>query len=241
MKIQALAVTTLVAAVSAEGTRKKTFSRALSGSGSSDTCGCEITYNKVVFYCDFDFAVFEPINQDCHGRRNLGEDQQGGGAETITQRELGTPNGFDFLTWVDAVKATQPGCALAPVRSREQLEYYQTLTCDGSGCETLVGVIREDPLEAFKVCDAVASTDDDDCYDGWVNTIDGSSVPDYPDTDSRTVWNDQPERDETVANLASSTSPELYPHGMFDTSYAYPYAILECCLETNCYAEEIVI
>ena len=208
-------------------------------------CGCEVTYNKVLDYDDF-CDPFSAVVLCPERRRNLGEDQQeGGGDETTTQRELAAPMGFSFLSWVEIVKTTQPGCALAPVRSREQLEYYQTLEgkCYVSGCEALVGVIREDPFEAFKKCDYTSddSIDDDDCYAGWVNTIDGSSVPDYPEGDSKTVWADEPEASETVANLAYGTSPELYPHGISDSEVLYPYAILECCLETSCYSDEIVI
>ena len=174
-----------------------------------------------------------------------------GGDDHNEERELGSVSGYTFDQWQEIVKYQYPGCSLAPVRSKEQLEYYETLTCDCSGCEALVGITLDDPkVDGVKCHDALTELEEEDgdghpeeCYDGWVNTVDGSPVPDEADlwASGRPSGINDYGRIFGFANIAANGDAILFDQCDAEISSfckVFPYAIIECCDEPTCYARK---
>ena len=181
----------------------------------------------------------EEFNRRLICRRTLEE-----GDEQPDQRKLGSPTGFSLPEWINEIERERPGCALAPVRSQEDLAFYSKLkgNCNGSGCETAVG-IAQSPFQAYQCAaaiDALPESKEDEipdvCIDGWINLIDGSCVP----ADLGLWAEGRPKgydygKPYIYANLAYGSSPVLYDQCDDDGCNVFPYAVIECCERTTCY------
>ena len=184
------------------------------------------------------------------GRRVLEE------GDAQNQRELPASERLSYDDWVDVIKYNFPGCALAPVKSEADLEFYDKLNgnccCD---CEALVGVLLEDPAKQACKCaedDFPASVDGEDyavppdeCTKGWINIVDGSAVPEDvwgPVSTERDLGIDSYGKVYGLAYTGNYYNPAtLYAECDHDVNYycdEFPQAVIECCEETTCYNPE---
>jgi hypothetical protein len=194
-----------------------------------------LTY-QVLYSCDYGDS-----SETCGSRRELvAEDGDG------VERKLGAVDGFSFDEWNHAIEYYRydlGSCALAPVRSKEQLEFYRTwiVTLTGSGTETLLGIMLKDEMDAY-ACrlahmqqSASPSPTPKECLDGWINIVDGSDVP-----AEKELWNEGRPVGGTYANLARWNG-QNYMYDQYNPDHnrantaLFPYALVECCTNPTCY------
>lgn len=172
------------------------------------------------------------------GRRNLKE-----GAE---QRELNAATGLTFSEWLDEISLFYPGCALAPIRSQEQLDYYTTIQPSGAVTETLIGIVQSDPIQAAackKAWEKNPKETPKECLEGWINIIDGSKV----DVDPKWFQGQRPKGLDgngvfMYVNLSTQKNGQMWDQCDYelDSDCArFPNALIECCIQPTCYSEPL--
>jgi hypothetical protein len=212
-----------------------------------------LTY-QVLDYCDFfcdDEACVKVLRQP------------GGDMVSKDPRQLNFPGsvGGSFDQWKAAVE-NEPklaGCALAPVRTIQQLDYYNSIVPPS---RTLLGVVLANPMDAYDCERAHVRQEREEvapgrCFDGWINIVDGSSVP-----KEKKLWADgddiegqpRPNRG-TIANLDGRRNYQQGEGdnrlvGMYDECNPvtasggqekqrcnlFPNALVECCTNPTCYS-----
>jgi hypothetical protein len=158
---------------------------------------------------------------------------------------------------------------LAPVRSTTQLEYYNSIAPHSP---TLLGVVIANQMDAYDCemdnTDSTKTAAPQQCFEGWINIVDGSSVPADED-----LWADGSHqgglprpKGGIYANLSSGPKPVMYDQCDPDTTsggpimyrdatnggnvrrlppmpqkqqcHLFPYALVECCTNPTCYSPE---
>ena len=160
--------------------------------------------------------------------------------------------GSSYNTWLTELQ-NYPNCNLAPVRSIEQLEFYQKIKPGDVDSTALLGVARADPKKYAVDCKKVNPdlTDEngdiggglagqeslDACYDGWINTIDGSQV-----ASDANIWVTPPKGFSSgyYVSLAGLDGEAAAMTAEFNGSApSWVYAIVECCTGTStCYNQQ---
>ena len=148
------------------------------------------------------------------------------------------PEGYTAYEWYTIVKRFYPQCTLAPVNSKADLDYYQSVMMPETTTPTLLGVTK-DPLKAFE---CKTSPSDDNCLTGWVNH-DGTSVPEDAALWTRDTMPPQPDgaaNDPGVASIANMSVNRATMWAQLETGF-WSYALIKCVLDVNEPVERLAI
>jgi hypothetical protein len=219
---------------------------------------------QVLDYCDFfsDDEACRPVLQcEQYNIVNL-ED----GNQLNFDPSFRPSVGASFDQWKAAVE-NDPQlalCALAPVRTKRQLDYYSSIVPPSP---TLLGVVMADPVDAYD-CEWAHDRKNPEqfapkqCFEGWINIVDGSHVP-----EKRNLWAEGIENTALprpnggiYANLfvGGERSPGMYDECNPYTTHGgsvyrggnlnqlpmqqcnlFANALVECCTNPTCYGSAL--